>query len=53
MAPHTFGETWGEKYILTLFPEFIKATKQKLSFAFIVMKCYGIRKKAISKAFQG
>ena len=26
MAPRTFGETWGEKHILNLFPEFMKAT---------------------------
>lgn len=31
MAPRTFGETWGEKHILTLFPEFVKATKENVS----------------------
>ncbi len=31
MAPRTFGETWGEKHILSLFPEFIKATKKNVS----------------------
>ena len=30
MAPRTFGETWGEKHILSLFPEFIKATKENV-----------------------
>lgn len=30
MAPRTFGETWGEKHILNLFPEFTKATKDKI-----------------------
>lgn len=31
MAPRTFGETWGEKHILNLFPEFTKATKDNIS----------------------
>ncbi len=31
MAPRTFGETWGETHILTLFPEFDKATKENVS----------------------
>lgn len=31
MAPRTFGETWGEKHILSLFPEFSKATKENVS----------------------
>lgn len=31
MAPRTFGETWGEKHILKLFPEFVKATKENIS----------------------
>ena len=31
MAPRTFGETWGEKHILGLFPEFVKATKENIS----------------------
>lgn len=30
MAPRTFGETWGEKHILNLFPEFLKATKENI-----------------------
>lgn len=30
LAPRTFGETWGEKHILSLFPEFEKATKESL-----------------------
>lgn len=31
MAPRTFGETWGEQHIRSLFPQFIKATKENLS----------------------
>lgn len=31
MAPRTFGETWGEKHILGLFPEFVKATKENIA----------------------
>lgn len=31
MAPRTFGETWGETHILSLFPEFIKATKESVA----------------------
>lgn len=31
MSPRTFGETWGEKHLLSLFPEFIKATKDNLA----------------------
>lgn len=31
MAPRTFGETWGEQHILSLFPQFIKATKESVS----------------------
>lgn len=31
MAPRTFGETWGEKHILELFPDFVKATKENIS----------------------
>lgn len=31
ILPRTFGETWGEKHILGLFPEFVKATKENLS----------------------
>jgi hypothetical protein len=34
MAPRTFGETWGEKHILGLFPEFVKATKENISFIY-------------------
>lgn len=30
LAPRTFGETWGEKHILDLFPEFTKATKENM-----------------------
>lgn len=30
MAPRTFGETWGEQHILSLFPEFQKATKEQI-----------------------
>ena len=30
LAPRTFGETWAEKHILFLFPDFIKATKRNL-----------------------
>lgn len=30
MAPRTFGQTWGEKHIKELFPEFTKATKENL-----------------------
>lgn len=31
MAPRTFGQTWGETYINTLFPELQKATKKLLA----------------------
>jgi len=31
MAPRTFGETWGEKHILEMFPDFVKATKENIS----------------------
>ena len=31
MAPRTFGQTWGEKHILSLFPEFSPATKENLA----------------------
>ena len=31
LAPRTFGETWCEKKILDLFPDFIKASKKNLS----------------------
>lgn len=30
MAPRTFGQTWGEKHISELFPQFRKATKENL-----------------------
>lgn len=30
MAPRTYGQTWGEQHIRTLFPQFIKATKENL-----------------------
>lgn len=31
MAPRTFGETWGENHILSLFPEFVDATKESMA----------------------
>ncbi|MCI3006544.1 hypothetical protein [[Clostridium] innocuum] len=31
MAPRTYGQTWGEQHIRSLFPEFIKATKENVS----------------------
>ena len=31
MAPRTFGETWGEQHILSLFPDLKKATKEYLA----------------------
>lgn len=31
MAPRTFGQTWGERHIRKLFPQFIKATKKNLA----------------------
>ncbi|MGI6524832.1 MAG: hypothetical protein ACOX2O_05990 [Bdellovibrionota bacterium] len=31
MAPRTFGQTWGEKHIRKLYPEFVKATKKNLA----------------------
>ena len=31
MAPRTYGQTWGEQHIRSLFPKFIKATKKNLS----------------------
>ena len=34
MAPRTFGETWGEKHILSLIPEFEKATKKNLAYLY-------------------
>ena len=36
MAPRTFGETWGETHILSLFPEFIKATKESMALCYPV-----------------
>lgn len=30
MAPRTFGQTWGEKHIRSLFPQILKATKENL-----------------------
>lgn len=30
MAPRTYGQTWGEQHIRSLFPEFVKATKENL-----------------------
>ena len=31
MAPRTYGQTWGEQHIRSLFPEFIKATQKNVS----------------------
>lgn len=31
MAPRTYGQTWAEKHIRTLFPKFVKATKKNVS----------------------
>ena len=31
MAPRTYGQTWGEQHIRTLFPQFLKATKENLA----------------------
>lgn len=31
MAPRTYGQTWGERHIRSLFPQFIKATKENVS----------------------
>lgn len=31
MAPRTYGQTWGEQHIRSLFPEFKKATKENVS----------------------
>ena len=31
MAPRTYGQTWGEQHIRSLFPEFTKATKENLA----------------------
>lgn len=31
MAPRTYGQTWGEQHIRTLFPELVKATKKNLA----------------------
>lgn len=31
MSPRTYGQTWGEQHIRSLFPEFVKATKENLS----------------------
>lgn len=30
LSPRTFGETWGEQHVLSLYPEFIKATTGNL-----------------------
>lgn len=30
LAPRTFGETWGEQHLLSLYPQFKKATKELL-----------------------
>lgn len=29
LSPRTFGETWGEQHIRTLFPQFLKETKER------------------------
>lgn len=34
MAPRTYGQTWGEQHIRSLFPVFTKATKENLSSLF-------------------
>lgn len=34
MAPRTFGQTWGEQHIRNLFPEFMKATKENLTYVY-------------------
>lgn len=31
MAPRTYGQTWGEQHVRSLFPQFIKATKENVS----------------------
>lgn len=31
MAPRTYGQTWGEQHIRSLFPQFVKATKENVS----------------------
>lgn len=31
MSPRTYGQTWGEQHIRSLFPEFIKATKENVA----------------------
>jgi len=31
MAPRTYGQTWGEQHVRTLFPQFVKATKENVS----------------------
>lgn len=30
MAPRTYGQTWGERHIRSLFPQFVKATRKNL-----------------------
>ncbi len=34
MAPRTYGQTWGEQHIRSLFPQFMKATKENLAGAY-------------------
>ena len=34
MAPRTYGQTWGEQHIRSLFPQFLKATKENLAGAY-------------------
>lgn len=31
MAPRTYGQIWGEQHVRTLFPQFVKATKENVS----------------------
>ena len=44
MAPRTFGQTWGETHINSLFPQLRKATKESLS-----MLLSALKNKAIDK----
>lgn len=47
MALCTFGKTWGEKHILTLFPEFIKAAKENVSSLYPVEHTYIVKLRQI------
>ena len=31
LAPRTFGQSWGEKYVLGLVPEFVEANKENVA----------------------